>query len=47
MKPKPKICWIGYKDGECPKRRLENEKLIYGALLVLTIGVLVFCNLSH
>ena len=39
-------CFMGYKREECPKRRLESEKLIYGILLVASVSVLIFCNIS-
>jgi len=45
MKWTNKVCWSGFKQGECPKRRLENEKLIYGILLVIAVGILVVCNM--
>ncbi len=39
-----KMCHQGLPVEECPKRRLENEKLIYGALLFFAVSILV---LSH
>jgi len=39
-----KICHQGLPVEECPKRRLENEKLIYGALLFFAVSILVFSH---
>ena len=39
-----KICHQGLPVDECPKRRLENEKLIYGALLLFAVTILVFSH---
>ena len=35
-------CWEGFKHGCCPRRRLENEKLLLGVMLAITIGLLVW-----
>ena len=40
----PVVCHQGLPKDDCPKRRLENEKLIYGALLVIAAGLLVWTH---
>lgn len=40
------ICWQGYKKNECPKTRLENEKLFLSSLLLTAIGILLWCNVG-
>lgn len=40
-----KRCFYGYTKDECPKRRLENEKLFFGILLAIAIAVLVACQI--
>lgn len=37
-------CFRGFPEGECPLRRLENEKLIFGALLSFATGLLVWLH---
>lgn len=37
-----RICWQGFSEGECPLRRLENEKLFLSALLVIATGLVVW-----
>jgi len=37
-----RVCWQGFEKGQCPKRRLENEKLFLGMLLTIAIGLLVW-----
>jgi len=39
-----KVCHQGLSANECPKQRLENEKLIYGALLLFATSILVFSH---
>lgn len=41
-----KKCFHGHTPKDCPKIRLENEKLIYGALLALTTLVVFLCNIG-
>jgi hypothetical protein len=40
-KPK-KVCWQGFKQGRCPMKKLENEKLFYATLLVIAIGIILW-----
>ena len=40
-----KVCWHGYKMGECPLKRLENEKLLFGALLSIATGLLIYIQI--
>ena len=40
-----KKCHLGYTKECCPKRRLENEKLFYGALLVIAVSLILFDTL--
>lgn len=40
----PVVCHQGLPEDDCPKRRLENEKLMYGALLVIAAGLLVWTH---
>jgi len=37
----PTHCFEGVPKGECPKRRLENEKLIYSALLIAAVTLII------
>jgi len=37
-----RVCWQGFEKGQCPKRRLENEKLFLGMLLTIAIGLLIW-----
>ena len=39
------VCWHGFKKGECPRRRLENEKLFLGMLLTISTGILIWMQL--
>ena len=36
------VCWQGFEKGQCPRRRLENEKLFLGMLLTIATGVLIW-----
>ena len=36
------VCWQGFEKGQCPRRRLENEKLFFGMLLTIATGVLIW-----
>ena len=40
----PVVCHQGLAEDDCPKRKLENEKLMYGALLVIAAGLLVWTH---
>lgn len=40
----PVVCHQGLAEDDCPKRKLENEKLLYGALLVIAAGLLVWTH---
>lgn len=40
-----KVCFNGYRKEDCPKRRLENERLMFGLLLVLVIGMVVLWHI--
>lgn len=41
-----RVCWQGYEKGQCPKRRLENEKLFLGILLAIATLILVVSNIN-
>ncbi len=41
-----RVCWQGFEKGQCPKRRLENEKLFLGLLLAISVSILVLSNLG-
>ena len=34
-------CHLGFTPKCCPKRKLENEKLFYGLLLIVAVGLLL------
>ena len=40
----PVVCHQGLQEDACPKNRLENEKLLYGALLVGAVALLVWTH---
>lgn len=40
----PVVCHHGLPEEDCPKNRLENEKLLYGALLVVAVVLLVWTH---
>ena len=40
----PVVCHQGLPEDDCPKRRLENEKLMYGALLLIAVAMLVWTH---
>jgi len=40
----PVVCHQGLPEYDCPKNRLENEKLLYGALLVGAVVLLVWTH---
>jgi len=39
-------CWQGYEKNDCPKTKLENEKLFLSSLLLTAIGILIWCNVG-
>ena len=40
----PVVCHQGLPEDDCPKAKLENERLLYGALLVMAVGLLVWTH---
>lgn len=41
-----RVCWQGFEKGQCPRRRLENEKLCLGVLLAIATLILVVSNIN-
>ena len=38
------VCYKGFPEPLCPKTELENERLLFGALLVAAVALLVWTH---
>lgn len=43
---KEKVCFPGHKEHECPKRKLENQRLLFGFIILITVGIVLYTSVS-